>query len=507
MNALGFPLLSIVLWLPALGAVLLLLTPRSRVEPQRQVALTASLLTLATAVPLVLAFDRTQSGLQFVDRAAWIPQFGIVYALGVDGINLWLVLLAALLTPLAIAASWGRVEKETRSFYVLLLLLESAMIGAFTAQDLFLFYVFFELTLVPVAWLIGVWGSGERVRAATKFFVYNFAGSVFMLIGIIVLYLLHGQATGTYTFDLTIIRTNLEQGLVGLSVETERWLFAAFFFAFAVKAPLWPFHTWMPDAQAAAPSDGSVDIAGLMLKLGPYGLIRFNLDLFPEAARWAAPAIGVLAVISILYAAAVAFAQTDLKRLLSYATISHVGLIVLSIFSLNAQGLSGAVLQTFNSGLTTSALFFVVGLLYARTGSRDLNAYGGVWTTAPFLGGLALVLVLSSIGVPGLNNFPSEFAAMAGAWISPALGYWFVFFAAFGVILAPVYLLRMYRRVFMGPVEGYGSEVVDLTPIERGVLVLPVLLALAIGLYPNMVFETLLPTLNRVAEQALLAIR
>lgn len=498
MNQLGFPLLSIILWLPALGAMLLLLLPREREELYRQVALGFSALAfvvscalpfLFNAAPVQVASVAAPPVMQFVEQVAWVPAWGITYSLSLDGVSLWLVLLTTFLTPIVILSTWDSVHKQVRYFQVLLLLLETAMIGVFVAQDLFLFYIFWEFTLIPMALLIGIWGSTNRVYAATKFFLYTFAASVLMLLAIIALYVLHGQATGVYTFDFIQLTAALRSGALPLDAGLERMLFGAFFAAFAVKAPLWPFHTWLPDAHVEAPTAGSVILAGVLLKLGTYGLIRFNLTLFPEASRWAAPAIAVLAVIGIIYGAAVAFAQTDMKKLVAYSSVSHMGFVVLGIFALNAEGITGALLQMINHGLSTGALFLVVGVLYERRHTRELAAYGGLWKVMPVYAGLTLLIVLSSAGLPGLNGFIGEFTIMQGAFLSPELGWPFMAFAVLGVVLAAVYLLRMFRGAFMGEVtHPENAELKDLNSRELTTLVLLSIPIVVIGLVPTLFF-------------------
>jgi NADH-quinone oxidoreductase subunit M len=339
------------------------------------------------------------------------------------------------------------------------------------------------------------------VRAAVKFFLYPFFGSLFMLVGMIALALLHQRDTGLFTFDYRTILASAQLGQLQLSELEERLLFGAFFAGFAVKAPLWPFHTWLPDAHAEAPNSGAVDVAGMLVKIGAYGLIRFNLQLFPGATVWAAPAIAVLAVIGILYAALVAYAQTDMKRLLAYASVSHLGFIVLGIFAFNPLGISGALVQIVNSGVTTGALFLIVGMLYARRGSRSLGAFGGLWKAAPALGSLALVMVLGAIGLPGLNGFIGEFAIMQGAWISPAVGYTYVTAAVLGVIFAAVYLLRMYKAAFMGDTTPETAAFADLRPREALILALLLLPTVAIGLYPNLLLTPMQGAVQQIAEQ------
>ena len=509
MNQLGFPLVSLVLWLPTLGALALLFVPRDNVATQRMLAFGVALVTFIASLPLLFAFNFTTSSFQFVDSVPWMQSLGIGYRVSVDGVSLWFVLLTTFMTPLAMVMTWATVQQNFRTFQLLLLLLETGVIGVFAAQDMFLFYIFFEFTLVPTALLIGMFGGPDRIRAATKAFLYPFAASLFMLLGIIGIYLVHGQQTGVYTFDMAQILASrgfgatpeaTGQAALTLSPTVDRLLFGAFFIGFAVKLPLWPFHTWLPLAHEQAPSDGSVDVLALLMKLGGYGFIRYNIQLFPEAARWAAPVIGVLAVIQILYGAWCAFAQTDIKRLLAYSSISHLGFAMLGIFALNQLGVSGAVLQMINSGLTTGALFFVAGMIYTRRGTRNVTELSGLWKVTPVLGGLTLALVFASIGLPGLNNFISEYTIIQGAWLSTALGWRFVALAVIGTILAAAYLLRMYQRSFMGDVTPANAGLADLTPREIGILGVLLVLILAIGVYPNFVLGPMQPTMQQIAQ-------
>lgn len=510
MNQLGFPILSLVVWLPALGALLMLVTPRGQLQTQRYMALGVALATFAAALPLYFTFDATQGGFQFVEDVPWVAAWGLGYRLAVDGVSLWLVLLTTFLTPIVLLASWGEQVEDARGMQALLLLLASALTGVFVAQDLILFYMFFEFTLVPTALLIGIFGGEGRQAAATKFFLYPFFGSLFMLVGIIALYLLHGQRAGLYTFDYRTILASLQVGQLQLSELEQRLLFGAFFAGFAVKVPIWPFHTWMPEAHAAAPNSGAVDVAGMLVKIGAYGLIRFNVQLFPAATAWAAPAVVILAVIGILYAAIIAYTQTDMKRVLAYASVSHLGFIVLGIFAINAQGISGALLQIVNSGVTTGALFFVVGMLYARRGSRSLGAFGGVWKAAPVFGSLTLALLLGAVGLPGLNGFVGEFIILQGAWLSPTVGFTSVSFAVIGVILAAAYMLRLYKLAFMGDTTAETAETPDLRPRELVILVALLVPTVAIGLYPSLLLSPMQPAVQQIAEgvtSALLASR
>jgi NADH-quinone oxidoreductase subunit M len=500
-NQLGFPLLSLVLWLPTIGALLLLLVPRDNLAAQRGLALLVALAAFAASLPLYFAFNFADPGFQFAEKMDWVPSWGISYAVSLDGVSLWLVLLTTFLTPITLISTWDSVHKEFRAFQALMLLLETGMLGVFVAQDMFLFYIFWEFTLIPMALLIGIWGSAGRVRAAVKFFLYTFAGSVFMLLGIIALYLFNLQATGTPTFDVQTIRQNIASGALALDLGWARALFFAFFVAFAIKVPLWPFHTWLPLAHTEAPTAGSVILAGVLLKLGGYGMIRYCLQLFPEAARWAAPAIGVLAVIGILYGALASFAQTDAKKLVAFSSVSHLGFVVLGIFALNDQGIAGAVLQMVNHGLSTGALFLVVGMIYERRHTREMAAFGGLWKVMPIYGSLALAMVLSSVGLPGLNGFIGEFSIMQGAWLSTALGWRFVVPAVIGVIFAATYLLRMFRLTFMGDVTNpENAQLRDITPREIGMLVALLVPIVVIGFYPNLLLDPMQSSVQAITQ-------
>lgn len=496
-------LLSIIVWLPTLGALALLLVPREREGLHRQVALAVSGITFLISCMLPLGFDGSLSGgvaapMQFVHDVAWIPSWGINYTIGIDGISLWLVMLTTFITPITIWSTWDSVHKHIRAFQMMMLLLETAMLGVFVAQDMFLFYIFWEFSLIPMAFMIGIWGSDNRIYAAVKFFLYTFAGSVLMLLAIIALAILHRNAMiaanphATWSFNLMQIVADMRSGAFSLDPNIARMMFGAFFLAFAIKVPLWPFHTWLPDAHVQAPTAGSVILAGVLLKMGTYGLIRFNLLLFPEASQWAAPAIGVLAVIGILYGAAVAFAQTDMKKLVAYSSVSHMGFIVLGIFALNNEGISGAILQMINHGLSTGALFLIVGYIYERRHTRDMSQFGGLWTVMPIYGGLTLVMVLSSAGLPGLNGFIGEFTIMQGAFLSPDLGWPFLSFAVLGVILAAVYLLRMFGMSFMGDVtHEENKNLSDLSMRESTLLVLLLIPSVVIGFFPNLFFGSM----------------
>ncbi|NJN17709.1 MAG: NADH-quinone oxidoreductase subunit M [Oscillochloris sp.] len=510
MNLLELPWLSIALWLPALGALLLFLLPVGRQALYRQVALGVTGATFAVTVGITWLFVSGPYGplgpngavigppLQFVEQLSWIPAFGASYSLGLDGINLWLIVLTSLLAPFAVVATWSRHTRPTRTMMALLLLMETALLGAFMSQDMLLFYVFFEAALIPAVLLVGMWGSEGHTRAAFRLFLYTFAGSVLMLIGIIALSVLHRTAIVATdpgfsgTFELRRIVADMQSGAFVLDPSIGRLIFGAFFIAFAVKMALWPFHTWLPDAYAAAPTPVAILLAGVMSKFGAYGLIRFNLTLFPELSAWAAPAIGILAVIGIIYAAAVAFSQNDLSRVIAYASISHMNMIALGIFALNSLGIDGALFQMVAHGVTTAALFLIVAVLYDRREVRELSSFGGLWMVTPKLAGVTLLILLAMIGLPGLSGFVGEFTMMQGVFTSSELGWPFAAGAAFGVILAAAYGLRIFHSTFMGEVENAANlDMPDLN--RREYLALGVLAAVVVlvGFFPNLIFAPL----------------
>ncbi len=441
-------MVTVVFMLPLVGLVLVLLFARTE-QAYRWGALTASLITFGVSLLLLRNFDAGIAGLQMVQRVDWISAdtFNIRYYVGVDGISIWLVLLTTFIMPLAILSSFRAIKDRVRLYYLFLLLMEWAMIGVFVAQDLFLFYIFWEVTLVPMYFLIGIWGAEQRIYAAVKFFLYTMAGSLLMLLAILWL----GNKAGT--FSVPDIVAMLDSGELSISTTTGRWLFLAFGLAFAIKVPMWPLHSWLPDAHVQAPTAGSVILAGVLLKMGTYGFVRFNLPLFPEASKTFAPYIAVLAVIGIIYGAWVSYGQKDMKKLVAYSSISHLGFVMLGIFALNSAGIQGAVLQMVNHGVSTGGLFLVVGVLYERRHTKLMAAFGGIWRAMPMYSGVALVVVLSSMGLPGLNGFVGEFTILLGSSGSEVLSWWFTFFAAIGVILAAVYLLYMFNSVFMGALD------------------------------------------------------
>jgi NADH-quinone oxidoreductase subunit M len=469
--------LTAVTFLPALGAAALVFVPRRHVRALKTAALLIALLTLALSLPLHFAFDGDSADFQFEEQRAWMPTLGVSYHLGVDGISLLLVLLTTFLTPVALASAWRAIEDREKEFVITMLVLETGMLGVFVSLDLFLFYVFWEAMLIPMYFIIGVWGGANRIYAAVKFILYTLAGSVLMLVAILALYYQHGAATGTYTFDVpSLARWVMAPGLA------QNLMFLAFALAFAIKVPLFPFHTWLPDAHVEAPTAGSVILAGVLLKMGTYGFLRFCLPLFPAASLAFAPLLFLLAVIGIVYGAWVSTVQPDMKKLVAYSSVSHLGFVMLGIFTLNQQGLVGGVIQMINHGLSTGALFLMVGMVYERRHTRLIADFGGLWKVVPAFSALFLVVALSSLGLPGLNGFVGEFLILVGAFQTSG---WLAAVATTGIIFAAVYLLWMYQRVIFGEVtheENRGLH--DLSLREWAVLVPVLVFIVWIGVYP-----------------------
>jgi NADH-quinone oxidoreductase subunit M len=491
-------LLSFIVFLPLAGALLVLLAggrgDRHEREPLvRNIALIASLATFAATLYLWWRFDPASAAFQFEERHAWMPAFGIQYYLGVDGISLLLVVLTAFLTPLALLSSWDSVHKNVKVFSFFLLALETAMLGVFVSLDLFLFYIFWDAMLIPMYFLIGIWGYERRIYAAIKFILYTMAGSVLMLVAILALAVTYSSANGAPSFNLLDL-----YGLT-LSPRFQWWGFLAFAVAFAIKVPLFPFHTWLPDAHVEAPTAGSVILAGVLLKMGTYGLLRFAFPLFPEAAQYFAPYLALLAVIGIIYGALVAMVQPDLKKLVAYSSVSHLGFVVLGLCALNLQGVQGAVYQMLNHGVSTGGLFMIVGMLSDRRHTRLISEFGGLKAVMPKLVAAFLIITLASIALPFTNGFIGEFLILVGAfrW-NPK----FAAFAASGVILSAVYMLWMFQRVNYGPMTNEKNRnLPDLTPREWALVIPTVAMAIFMGVFPNVFLKPMEASVSRSIER------
>jgi NADH-quinone oxidoreductase subunit M len=491
--AVSFPLLSTVVFLPLAGALALVAVGNRdgrRDAIVRWIALIVSLLAFAATLMVWALFDPAQADFQFVERHDWIRTFGIQYAVGVDGISLFLLVLTGFLTPIALLSSWGSVTRKVKEFSLFLLALESGMLGVFVSLDLFLFYVFWDAMLIPMYFLIGIWGYERRVYAAVKFILFTMAGSVLMLVAIIGLAYVAYTSNGAYSFDLLTLHQ------VQLPPHLEFWFFLAFTLAFAIKVPLFPFHTWLPDAHVEAPTAGSVILAGVLLKMGTYGLVRFSFPLFPHAAVAFAPYLALLAVIGIVYGALVAMVQPDLKKLVAYSSVSHLGFVVLGITALNVQGLEGAVYQMLNHGVSTGALFLIVGMLSDRRHTRLISEFGGLKSVMPRLVAVFMIITLSSVGLPGLNGFVGEFLILLGTF------RWhrgFAAVAALGVILSAVYMLWMFQRVNYGEVtKDANRSLPDLSVRERWVIVPTVVAAVFMGIAPSIFLRPMEPAIHKL---------
>jgi NADH-quinone oxidoreductase subunit M len=481
--------LLLTIFAPAAGAVLLCFVPRERNDLLRYAALGVTLVAFALSIGVLIDFKTGVAGFQEVAHASWIKEWGISFTTGIDGISLWMILLTTFLMPLGVLASWS-IDHRVKPYFVFLLILETGMLGVFSALDMFLFYLFWEATLVPMYFLIGMWGYGRRIFAAMKFFIFTLVGSLLMLVAILFLYF---AAHHNPTFDY--------RQLLGtaLPMSTQRLLFLGFFASFAIKVPLVPLHTWLPDAHTEAPTAGSVMLAGVLLKMGVYGLIRFAIPLFPDAARELVPLLMTLAIVGILYGALVAAMQKDLKRLIAYSSVAHLGFIVLGVFVGSIQGMSGGILQMVNHGLSTGALFMLVGALYDRRHTRQIEDFGGLARSVPVLSGVFLFVLLSSVGLPGLNGFVGEFLVLVGTFFRYR---WWAIPATFGIVLAAVYLFWGYQRVFHGPLErDENRSIVDLVPRELAMLAPVIALIVFIGVYPKPFLDRIEPSAQLVVNE------
>lgn len=479
-------LLSIITFLPILGAIVVLLT--STDEGKKYVALGTTLVTFLISLLLWIGWDSGNPGMQFVEDVAWLPELGLRYHMGVDGISLFLVLLTTFLMPIAVAFSNEHVNDYVGPYLALMLVLQTAMTGVFLALDLFLFFFFFEASLVPMYFLIGRWGGDNRIYAALKFVLYTLVGSAFMLVALLAVYFNGGTA------NIVTLQT------VALDPSLQIWAFFAFSIALAVKVPLFPLHTWLPDAHVQAPTAGSIILAGVLLKMGTYGYVRLVLPFFPEAVTQYGSIFAIVAIIGILYGALVALVQQDVKSLVSYSSVAHLGFVVLGVFALNEQGISGAVLQMVNHGLSTGALFLMVGMLYERRHTRMLEEFGGLWRSVPIFCGFFLVVAMSSAGLPGLNGFVGEFLILVGAY---AANPWFAVFGALGVILAAWYLLTAFRKVAQGTITNDANQADNLSDLnlrEMAMLVPLVLLFFVIGLFPNLFLSKINPSVETLLD-------
>lgn len=492
-------ILTYLLFLPLIGAILVLLARRSA-DAARWTGLAVSLVTFVLSLPLFFSYDPNNPAMQFVEKVPWIPALNVQYFIGIDGISLLLVLLTTFLTPIVLVSSWRSITKNVALYVALMLLLETAMIGVFVSLDTFLFYVFWEMILVPMYFIIGIWGGKDRIYATVKFFIYTMVGSLLMLIAIIWLgYYASTLPGGQFTTD--IVRLFDIAPTIPMSIQA--WMFAAFALSFLIKVPAFPLHTWLPDAHVQAPTGGSVILAGVLLKMGTYGLIRFNLQLFPQSSIEYASLLSVLGVVGIIYGALVSMVQRDVKKLVAYSSVSHMGFILLGLFGMTIQGMQGGLIQMINHGLSTGALFLIVGMIYDRRHTRMIEDFGGLARQIPVFSTFFLIVTLSSIGLPGLNGFVGEFLVLLGSFNSAVLGsIWYVVFAATGVVFAAVYMLWMFQRVVFGESRhADNAKLVDLNWREIGLL-LPILLFIFwIGVYPSTFLSRTEASMQRVVDK------
>ena len=489
-NAAEFPLLSLILLVPLVGAIILLFVDRRRDDTIRWIANIVASLGFLVSLPLWFWYDSANPDWQFVERAPWIPSIGAEYFLGVDGFSSLLVLLTTLMGMIAILSSWTAITERVKEYYIFLLVLQTGMIGAFITLDFLLFFLFWEVMLVPMYFLIGIWGSDRRLYSAIKFFLYTLVGSVVMLLGSLAVYFYHFSVTGVYTFDVTQFHE------LNMPVDLQWWVFLAFFLGFAVKVPMFPFHTWLPDAHTDAPTAGSVILAAVLLKMGTYGFIRFSLPILPDATISFVPLIAGLSIVGIIYGALVALAQSDWKRLIAYSSVSHMGLVMLGMFALTPVGITGSIVQQINHGISTGALFLIVGIVYERRHTREISEYGGLSKTMPVYAAVFLIMTMSSIGLPTLNGFIGEILILQGIFV---VNKWWAAVAATGIVLGAAYMLWLYQRTMFGAIDNPKNEgLADLNARELATFVPLIILAVWIGLYPSPFLRRLETSVERV---------
>ena len=501
MNPFGDQLLNVITFLPLAGGLVLLAFPKERKELIARFATVVAGLGFLVSLPLWFGWANApvdEFGFRFGMEANWIEAIGVKYIVGVDGITMLLILLTTMLGLIAILSSWTAITTRVKEYYFFLLLLQTGMIGVFVSLDFFLFYVFWEVMLVPMYFLIGIWGSGRKLYAAIKFFLYTLLGSVLLLLGILAMYFYHGKMTGVYTFDIRLLQA---MGAWAEWFDLQYWIWLAFFVGFAIKVPMFPFHTWLPDAHTEAPTAGSVILAGVLLKMGTYGFLRFSLPMMPDATKYFLPFAVGLSIIGIIYGAMVALVQKDWKRLVAFSSVSHLGFVMLGVFALNYQGLTGGVLQMINHGLSTGALFLIVGLVYERRHTRLIADYGGLWKVMPVFAVFFMVAMLSSIGMPGIpgNGFVGEFTILMGAFL---VNKWWAVLAVTGIVLGAAYMLWLYQRTIFGKIDNPENEkLLDLNFREVMTLLPLIVFSFWIGLYPKPFFAILDEPVTRLVEQ------
>jgi NADH-quinone oxidoreductase subunit M len=485
--------LSLILFTPLAGALLLLFVNKQNENAIRWIANVVAFLGFAVSIPLWFWYNPANPDFQFIERATWIPSIGAEYFLGVDGFSTLLILLTTMMGFIAVLSAWTAITERVKEFYIFMLVLQTGMLGAFMALDFLLFFLFWEVMLVPMYFLIGIWGSANRLYSAIKFFLYTLVGSVVMLLGILALYFYNHSVTGVYSFDVT------QYQRLTLPFDLQWWIFLAFFLGFSIKVPMFPFHTWLPDAHTDAPTAGSVILAAVLLKMGTYGFIRFSLPILPEATRYFVPMMVLLSIIGIVYGALVALAQKDWKRLVAYSSVSHMAMVMLGMFALNPVGITGSIVQQLNHGISTGALFLIVGIVYERRHTREISEYGGLSKVMPVFAAVFLIMTMSSIGLPTLNGFIGEFLILQGVFVANKL--WAVF-AASGVVLGAAYMLYLYQRTMFGKIENPKNEsLMDLTGREFATFAPLIALAIWIGLYPAPFLRRLDTSVQRVVAR------